>query len=120
VDAVNLASVASLVPIAAFDIGKVAGDKMTLRFSNEGEEFWGIGTEGPRRLEGGELIIADGDGLVAIYPHRDAERTKLILSTTDALLIMCGAPGVPFSALKRAAELSAQYMESFCRGRLAR
>ena len=114
---VNLASVASLIPIASFDLDKVVGDEILLRFSNEGENFFGIGMKEPKILKANELVMNDAEGLIAVYPHRDADRTKLTLSTKRCIWIMCGAPDVPFSALEKAAEISIDYMTSFCGGK---
>ena len=44
VDAYNLASALSSVPIAAFDADKLAGG-LTMRFAREGESFRGIGMQ---------------------------------------------------------------------------
>ncbi|MGC9117019.1 MAG: B3/B4 domain-containing protein [Conexivisphaera sp.] len=113
VDSYNLASVLSGVPLAAFDAEKLVGGILRLRFSEPGEKFLGIGMDEPRALTGRELVVEDGEGLVAIYPHRDAERTKVSDTTRSVILMVCGAPGVPPEALERAEMLAVEIIGSY-------
>lgn len=115
VDAYNLASIKTEVPLAAFDIEKLKGD-LTMRFAEKGEEFMGIGMEKPMRLQGGEIIISDAEKLVAIYPHRDAENTKITMTTKNVLLLVCGVPGISEETLKHAAQVATEYICAFCGG----
>lgn len=115
VDASNLASLTSKVPIAAFDRGML-GKKLRLRFAEEGELFRGIGMDDPTTLAGGELVINDGNSLIAVYPYRNSADTKLTLDSTDAFVLVCGAPGVSGSLLDRASETTKENVTQFCGG----
>lgn len=115
VDAYNLASMQTEVALAAFDADRVKGE-LTMRFAVEGEEFTGIGMRRPTRLMGGEVVVSDGEKLIAIYPHRDAEEAKITEGTRDVLLLVCGVPGVSDEALQEAASLAVEYVTRFCGG----
>ncbi|MGC1123079.1 MAG: phenylalanine--tRNA ligase beta subunit-related protein [Candidatus Methanofastidiosia archaeon] len=115
VDAYNLASMESRVPLAAFDMKTLSGD-MILRFAEKGEEFIGIGMKSPVALEGNELVIEAGDELVAMYPHRDADKSKITLSTEDVLIVVCGAPGILVDTLRKAQGVAEEDVGRFCGG----
>lgn len=115
VDTYNIASLESKIPLAAFDYEYIEGE-LKMRFSKKGEKFLGIGMENARELDGNEIVIADSEKPIAIYPYRDSEETKVTLSTEDALLMVCGAPGVE-SELKDAEKKMANYVKKFCDGK---
>lgn len=114
VDAYNLASIRSGVPLAAFDSARIKGE-LLMRFATEGEEFAGIGMKEPKILEGREIVIEDSESLVAIYPYRDAEKSKITLETKGTLLPSCGVPGVGGEKLDEAAGLASEYLEKYCK-----
>ncbi|MEE9564678.1 MAG: phenylalanine--tRNA ligase beta subunit-related protein [Candidatus Hydrothermarchaeaceae archaeon] len=114
VDAYNLASIKSGVPLAAFDAKRLRGE-LSMRFAAEGEEFLGIGMKEPKILKGGEIVIEDGETLVAIYPYRDADKSKITLETKEILLMSCGVPGVEYRKLEEAVNLAAEYLVEYCR-----
>lgn len=115
VDAYNVASIQTEIALAAFDAGKLKGD-LLMRFAVGGEEFLGIGMEKPLILQGGEIVISDGEKLVAIYPHRDADNTKVTEATKDVLLLVCGVPGIPEATLLKATRVAVEYITKFCGG----
>lgn len=115
VDAYNLASIKTGVPLAAFDLDKLRGC-LVMRFAGEGEEFLGIGMKKPFRLKGGELVISDEEKLVAIYPYRDSEQAKITSETKNVLIVSCGVPGVEEERLIKAAETAVSYITRFCGG----
>jgi DNA/RNA-binding domain of Phe-tRNA-synthetase-like protein len=115
VDAYNLASIKSGVPLAAFDFAHIEGE-LKMRFAKEGEQFTGIGMKEPKVLKGNEIVIEDRESLVAIYPYRDADKSKITTDTTEILLMSCGVPGVPGEKLDEAAELAVEYLRKFCKG----
>jgi DNA/RNA-binding domain of Phe-tRNA-synthetase-like protein len=116
VDVYNIVSLKTGIPLAAFDIACISGDVLTLRFATEKEEFVGIGMKKSKVLQGGETVIADAERLVAIYPYRDANYTKVTLTTTDVAILLCGAPGVSLRTLESALELAIQWIIEFCGG----
>ena len=116
VDAYNLASAESCVALAAFDAEKIEGD-MLMRFAEEGERFLGIGMREPKILKGEELVVSDSKRLIAIYPYRDADYSKVTLETKNIYLMTCGVPGLSMEKLKEAEELAVKYITKFCGGR---
>ncbi len=119
VDSYNLASIITCIAMAAFDLNKLNGD-VTMRFANKGEVFLGIGMKKPLFLAGGEIVLADASRLVAIYPYRDAEYSKITLQTNDLGLVSCGAPGIPLDRLKDSAEKASEFIIRFCDGELSK
>ncbi len=117
VDAYNLASIKSEVALAAFDEEKLKGE-LTMRFALEGEEFLGIGMVKPMKLKGGEVVISDSERLVALYPHRDADYSKVTEETRNVLILVCGVPGIPLERLNLAKRIAADYIGRFCHGRV--
>ncbi|MEM1537785.1 MAG: phenylalanine--tRNA ligase beta subunit-related protein [Candidatus Nezhaarchaeales archaeon] len=113
VDAYNLASLETGVAIAAFDLDRVKGG-LTLRFARPGELFIGIGMASPLTLKGLEPVIADSEKLVAIYPYRDSESTKVTEHTRNVLLVSCGVPGISFTLIEEAAMKALNYITEYC------
>jgi DNA/RNA-binding domain of Phe-tRNA-synthetase-like protein len=102
------------IAIAAFDAAQMHGD-IRMRLAREGESFLGIGMDVPVALMGVEVVCEDDEGLVAIYPYRDAHRTRVTTATTDTVFMTCGVPGIPAPVLVEAAETTREFVERFCR-----
>ncbi|MDH5664470.1 MAG: phenylalanine--tRNA ligase beta subunit-related protein, partial [Candidatus Bathyarchaeota archaeon] len=115
VDAYNLASIKTEIALAAFDADRLKGG-LLMRFAIKGEEFLGIGMEKPMVLQGGEIVISDGEELVAVYPHRDADNTKVTMKTKNVVLLVCGVPGIGEETLQKAARVALEYLTRFCDG----
>jgi len=115
VDAYNLASMTTRVAIAAFDAARLVGDVLTMRLSRAGETFLGIQMDAPMALQGHEVVVQDRNALVAIYPYRDAEATKVTLATTDTVFMTCGVPGISDETLDSADVTTTEFVERFCR-----
>ena len=115
VDTYNLASIKTEIALAAFDADKLKGE-LVMRFAENGEEFLGIGMEKPMLLKGGEIVVSDGEKLVAIYPHRDADSTKITEKTKNVMLLVCGVPGIGEETLQNAARMALEYILRFCNG----
>ena len=115
VDAYNLASIRTGIAIGAFDAGKIQGD-LVLRPALKGEEFTGIGMEKPVVLEGNEVVVSDAEKLIAIYPYRDADETRVTERTRNVVLLICGAPGIEEAVLRSAAQTTIDYITRFCGG----
>ncbi len=116
VDAYNLASIKTGIPLAAFDDQMLEGE-LVMRQAKEGEKFMGIGMKEPKILKGTEVVISDQEKLVAIYPYRDADSTKITQDTKQVKLLVCGVPGIEMDHLKRAGDTAVEYITRFCNGR---
>ncbi|MEM2083130.1 MAG: phenylalanine--tRNA ligase beta subunit-related protein [Nitrososphaerota archaeon] len=117
VDAYNLASIKTGIAIAAFDLDKLKGD-IVMRFAKENEEFLGIGMKDPIKLTGKEIVISDDEKIIAIYPYRDAENTKITFETSKVLFLICGVPDIAEEALINAAKVTIDYVTMFCNGKM--
>jgi DNA/RNA-binding domain of Phe-tRNA-synthetase-like protein len=116
VDAYNLASIRTGVAIAAFDQGKLRG-QLLMRQALAREQFLGIGMTKPMNLNGGEVVVADDVKLIAVYPYRDADSTKVDEVTTDVVLTVCGSPGIEDEPLARAEQVACELILRFCGGK---
>ncbi len=114
VDAYNLASMKTRIAIAAFDAARIHGD-FHMRLAHAGETFLGIGMDAPVVLKGVEVVCEDDEGLVAIYPYRDAHRTRATTETTATYFMTCGVPGIERDALVESAAVTLELVERFCR-----
>jgi DNA/RNA-binding domain of Phe-tRNA-synthetase-like protein len=122
VDAYNLASIATCLALAAFDTDRLNGGRgdIIMRFADKGEEFLGIGMDKPVTLAGGEIVMADASRLIAIYPHRDADYSRITLQTKNLVLVSCGVPGISVDQLREAADTASEFVVSFCGGTVGR
>ena len=116
VDAYNLASIKSRIALATFDADKLAGE-LLMRFAEEGEQFYGIGMKKPLILKGGEIVVSDDQKLIAIYPYRDADNTKVTEETENVTIMVCGVPGIPKETLENASYVALEYITRFCNGK---
>lgn len=115
VDAYNLASIETEIALAAFDGDKIQGN-LIMRFAKKDEKFLGIGMEEPKELQGVEIVVSDDVKLVAIYPYRDADESKLNEKTRNVLLMICGVPGISKDSLMNAKDIAIEYITKFCGG----
>lgn len=113
VDSYNLASIEKSIPLAAFDADKLYGH-MNMRFATVGETFRGIGMKEDKVLKGGEVVVNDDRDIIAIYPYRDADYSKITETTKNIVLMSCGVPGVSEERVLEAGELAKSYLERFC------
>ena len=114
VDAYNLASAKTRVAIAAFDADRVRGG-FRMRLARAEEAFLGIGMDRPSVLRGVEVVVQDDEQLVAIYPYRDADASKLTSGTSAAHFMICGVPGIPREKLTEAEATTREFVERFGR-----
>jgi len=116
VDAYNLVSIETSIAVAAFDMGAVREDALLMRRAAKAEQFRGIGMDSPELLTGVEVVIEDQESrkLVAVYPYRDSDDSKITERTKDVLFMMCGVPGIEVRDLEGAKELTKDYVGRFC------
>jgi DNA/RNA-binding domain of Phe-tRNA-synthetase-like protein len=115
VDAYNLASALTGIPIAAFDADTLAGD-LTMRLAREGELFLGIGMEKPVVLRKNQVILTDSEQVIAIYPYRDSDATKVTIDTEHIHIVTCGVPRVEKQKVIAAYEVCAGYLKEYAGG----
>ena len=115
VDAYNLASIRTGIPITAFDADTLGGD-ISMQFAEEGEEFLGIGMATPVMLHKNQVILTDKGEIIAIYPYRDSDTTKITLATKMVHIVACGVPGVEREKVRSAYELAVAHLQEYASG----
>ena len=115
VDSYNLASIKTEVALAAFNRDELKGG-LLMRTARRGERFHGIGMTEPMELNGMEIVISDQEKLVAVYPYRDADKSKVGAGTKNLLLLVCGVPGVNEKILSDAGKVALEIVTRFCGG----
>ncbi|MEM1541110.1 MAG: phenylalanine--tRNA ligase beta subunit-related protein [Ignisphaera sp.] len=110
VDAGNIASAYTMVPIGMYDLDRVSLP-LTIKFSQGGEKFKPIGG-GEEVLEKDIPILVDSKGTVMhIYPHRDSMETCVTENTTKIVTIAAGVPGVEREVVMRAASIVVELLQ---------
>jgi len=115
VDSYNLASIKTEVALAAFNRDELKGG-LLMRTGKSGEQFLGIGMNEVMQLEGREIVICDEEKLVAVYPYRDADKSKVSSGTKNVMLLVCGVPGIDEEILSGAGRVALELVTKFCGG----
>lgn len=117
VDSYNLASLKTIIPLSGFDLDTLHLP-LCVRFSRQNEEFHGIGMEAPIKLTGKMLVLADDKQIVCIYPHRDAETTKITEKTRNVVIVGYGVPMIPQNELTNAVETALSFIQQTSGGKI--
>ncbi|MCP1662275.1 MULTISPECIES: B3/4 domain-containing protein [Methanocalculus] len=132
VDAYNLASAETGIPLAAFDAATLQNG-ICMRFARNSEEFLGIGMKSPIILHENQVVLTDGEGssphyemsrkpgskevsdepIIAVYPFRDSDATKITTATTTIYLVACGIPGIAPEMVEQAYDLALGYLTRY-------
>jgi DNA/RNA-binding domain of Phe-tRNA-synthetase-like protein len=114
VDAGNIASIKTLIPIGLYDLDLIEG-KLVLRFAKDGEKFEPIGGE-IEELKSNQLVLSDEIGAIHVFPHRDSRRTMIRDKTKQVLILSCGVPNVESSLVRQACDEAAKYIVKLAGG----
>ncbi|MEM2105906.1 MAG: phenylalanine--tRNA ligase beta subunit-related protein [Candidatus Bathyarchaeia archaeon] len=117
VDAYNLASMQTIIPISGFDRGRLT-PPFHVRFAKNGETFTGIGMVKPINLTEKMLVLADERQVLCIYPYRDCDNTKITMQTRNVLVVAYGAPETSIEQLKNATETTLSYIKHVAGGEI--
>jgi DNA/RNA-binding domain of Phe-tRNA-synthetase-like protein len=115
VDAYNLASMKTMIPISGFDADRLK-PPLQVRFADN-EAFTGIGTDKPTLLTDKTLVLADMQRVLCIYPYRDSDYSKITLDTRNVMITAYGSPGITENQLKSAAQTTLSYIEQTSEGK---
>jgi DNA/RNA-binding domain of Phe-tRNA-synthetase-like protein len=102
VDAGNLSSAMTCIPIGLYDLDQVKGP-LVMTLTEGGEEFRPIGGEACN-LDKGVPVLMDDEGILHLYPYRDCMRTRITGDTVNALAVSCGVKGISDTDLGEALE----------------
>jgi len=116
VDAYNLASMQTIVPISGFD-RDLLNPPFHIRFAKN-EAFTGIGMNKPILLNEKMLVLTDEKRVLCIYPYRDCDQTKITLDTHSGVIVGYGAPLITCEGLKEAVEKTLGYVRSVSGGQV--
>jgi DNA/RNA-binding domain of Phe-tRNA-synthetase-like protein len=114
VDAYNLASMQTIIPISGFDRG-LLNPPLHVRFARN-EAFTGIGMNKPMFLTEKMLVLTDEKQVLCIYPYRDSDLTKITVKTQNAVIVGYGAPRIGQGQLKAAVVKTLEYVRSVSGG----
>jgi DNA/RNA-binding domain of Phe-tRNA-synthetase-like protein len=117
VDAYNLASMKTIIPISGFDADRVS-PPFHVRFAKNTEVFTGIGMSKPMFLRDNTLVLTDEKQILCIYPYRDSDHSKITLQTRNALIIAYGSPRITENQLRSAVETTLSYIEQTSHGEI--
>jgi DNA/RNA-binding domain of Phe-tRNA-synthetase-like protein len=115
VDAYNLASMKTIVPISGFD-KDLLSPPFQVRFAENNDTFTGIGMNEPMMLEGNMLVLADEKQVLCVYPYRDSDSPKITDRARNMLVVGYGAPGIGEQQLREAIETAVDYISQVARG----
>ncbi len=115
VDAYNLASMKTIIPISGFDSDRIA-PPFQVRFAKENETFTGIGMKAPILLKRNMLVLADKKQVLCIYPYRDCDDTKITLKTRNVALIGYGVPGTTSGEVREAVDIALTFIKEVAGG----
>jgi len=110
VDAYNLASMKTIIPISGFD-KDCLNPPFQIRFAENGETFTGIGMSKPMTLTDKMLVLANEKQVLCIYPYRDSDHTKIAGHTRNVLIVGYGALGITEQQLTEAVETTLAYIK---------
>ena len=109
VDAYNLASMQTIIPVSGFD-RDCLNPPFHVRFAENGEAFIGIGMSKPMILTDKMLVLADQKQVLSIYPYRDSDNTKITLHTRNVLVVGYGATSISKQQLTEAVKTTLEYI----------
>jgi DNA/RNA-binding domain of Phe-tRNA-synthetase-like protein len=92
VDAMNIASAMTGIPMSSFDWRSIDGD-FYVRFADAGEMYFPHTGE-PRQLNGNEVVLTNNYNIMCIYPYRDSKFALIKDDTSKIVTISYGVPGI--------------------------
>ena len=102
VDLYNVVSLAHQLPIGGEDLSAIEGDIRLTRARGD-EHFVPLGGSEPEPPPAGAVIYRDDAGVIcSCWNWREADRTKLTASTSDAVLVIEAIPPIERAQLERA------------------
>jgi DNA/RNA-binding domain of Phe-tRNA-synthetase-like protein len=117
VDAYNLASMKTAIPISGFDLDRIA-HPFQVRFAKENETFIGISMKTPILLRRNMLVLADEKQVLCIYPYRDCDFTKITLKTRNVVLVGYGVAGTKSTQVQEAVEMALSFITEVAGGKI--
>ncbi len=114
VDAGNIASMETLIPIGLYDIDSIEGE-LEIRLVRGEEVFEPIGGK-IEKLRENQIVLADRSKILHVYPYRDSKVTMIRDTTENVLIIACGVPGVEEERVLNACRKASEYIVELAGG----
>ena len=92
VDAMNISSAMTGIPMSSFDFRVIEGD-FDVRFANPGELYIPH-TGSPINLKGSEVILVNNENVLCLYPYRDSKFALIKKDTSRVIAVSYGVPGI--------------------------
>ncbi|MHA1581718.1 MAG: B3/B4 domain-containing protein [Candidatus Baldrarchaeia archaeon] len=108
VDAYNTASIETRISLGAYNY-ELLKFPLHVRFAKSGEKFKPIG-KNVIQLTGRELVLADQEKIICLYPHRDSDDTKVDLNTRNVLIVGYGVPNIDSEIVFDAVKIACNYI----------
>lgn len=119
VDAVNLASAETGLPVSLWDLSQVKLP-LAVRIAAKGEMFHRIGLD-PEACAGTELVVADQEKILTLgFATADSELCKVTPDTESALVALYATKAVSDAQLLDAMKRVKQRLEEFAEGSVKR
>ncbi len=112
VDAGNIASLETLIPIGLYDLDEIRGE-LEMRIARR-DVFHPIG--GGEEILEGQIVLADEEKVLHVYPYRDSRETMIKQETKNVLVVSCGVPRVGRKLVLDACKKAASYILMFAGG----
>lgn len=91
VDCYNCVSVMTMLPMGAYDAGRIAGD-LALRYGKEGEVFLPLGSGNDVTVQGSQVVYADEEKVCCwLWNHRDSRECAVTGETGQAFFFVDAA-----------------------------
>lgn len=117
VDLYNVISLRYLLPVGGEDLSKVKGDILLTLATGTEPPVVLLGEPEARPPHPGEVIYRDDAGVLCRrWNWKEAERTKLEETTTDAILVLEGLPPIAREVVERATKDLLQHILEYCGG----
>ncbi|MGC9071075.1 MAG: B3/B4 domain-containing protein [Acidilobus sp.] len=107
VDAGNIASLRTLVPIGIYDLDLLR-PPLVIMLSGGWHRFVPIGGREEVLPKGYPVMVDQGGTVVHVYAHRDSSLTSVRASTERALVVGTGVAGVDKALVREAVKLTAR------------
>ncbi|MCX6789774.1 MAG: B3/4 domain-containing protein [Candidatus Gribaldobacteria bacterium] len=119
VDLYNYISLKYVLPVGGEDMDKIAGD-LFLGFANGDEQFirlGGVENEPPQK---GEVVYKDDEGVACRrWNWREADRTKLIEQTKNAIIVVEALSPASKNEVEGATQELADLIKQYCGGEVS-
>ena len=91
-EACDIVSVRHRIPLMALNSKKVSSG-LVLRMAEKEETF--MDSKGKeKQLKGKELVLADSERVLMLYPYEKTKDLRLKRASRECLLLACGVPGI--------------------------